>query len=246
MTGDTELFKQTSADGESNETLLQLMVAEFDAKEQQTRLDWENKQPHSPNIPHCYSILDGWDAMEGSISGGGCRPSNNAMFYGNALAIAELASAVGNTALAANFSARARAIQEMYMELLWNPAIEFFAVYKDGTNAKAGKHNATNGIPFGANSVDDRNAKWVCGSGHPNGDPATPAPAPNQPGPVPVRPQHCPQTVINYSWPCNATVGVRELLGLGPPWYFEVPWKTAASAKYLLRMIIIQLCNKHS
>ena len=171
MTGDTELFKQTSADGESNETLLQLMVAEFDAKEQQTRLDWENKQPHSPDVPHCYSILDGWDAMEGSISGGGCRPSNNAMFYGNALAIAELASAVGNTTLAANFSTRARAIQEMYMGLLWNPAIEFFAVYKDGTNAKAGKHNATNGIPFGANSVDDRNAKWVCGSGHPNGDP---------------------------------------------------------------------------
>eukprot|EP01043_Picozoa_sp_COSAG02_P030829 COSAG02_NODE_1986_length_10180_cov_38.805575_10_plen_511_part_00 len=233
VTGDTELFTQTSADGESNETLLQLMAAEFDAKERQTRLDWENHQPHSPDLPHCYSILDGWDAMEGSISGGGCRPSNNAMFYGNALAIAKLASAVGDTALAANFSGRARAIRNMYMHLLWNPAIDFFAVYKDGTNAKAGKHNATNGIPFGANSVDDRNAKWVCGSGYPNGPPRTPAPAPNRRGPIPVRPQHCPQTIINYSWPCNATVGVRELLGLGPPWYFEVPWKSSSSAKYM-------------
>ena len=37
------------------------------------------------------------DAMEGSVSGGGCRPSNNAMFYGNALAISELATAVGDT-----------------------------------------------------------------------------------------------------------------------------------------------------
>lgn len=57
----------------------------------------ENKIPHSPDLPHCYSILDGWDAMEGSTSGGGCRPSNNAMFYGNALAIAELATATGDT-----------------------------------------------------------------------------------------------------------------------------------------------------
>ena len=126
VTGETSLFQQTSADGESGETLLELMAKEFDAKERQTRLDWceialqwpmptenrhqfavdlnrptiddrENKIPHSPDLPHCYSILDGWDAMEGSISGGGCRPSNNAMFFGNALAIAELATATGDT-----------------------------------------------------------------------------------------------------------------------------------------------------
>ena len=114
--------------------------------------------------------------------------------------------------LAANYSARAETIREMYMELLWNPEIDFFAVYKDGTNAKAGKHNATNGIPFSANGVDDRNAKWICGSGHQDGPGAAPAPAPNVPGPMPERPHNCPQTIINYSWPCNKTVGVRELL----------------------------------
>ena len=33
---------------------------------------------------------------------------------------------------------------------------------------RTGAHNATNGTPFGARSIDDRNAKWVCGSGaHP-------------------------------------------------------------------------------
>ena len=75
-TGDTALFTQQRG-AKNNKTLLQLMADAFDAKERQTRVDWENKQPQSASLPHCYSMLDGWDAMEGSISGGGCRPSNN-------------------------------------------------------------------------------------------------------------------------------------------------------------------------
>ena len=153
------------------------------------------------------------------------------MFYGNALAISEIASAIGDAELAANYSARAAAVREMYLSLLWNEEIDFFAVWKDGTQAKAGAHNATNGIPFGTNSAADRNGKWVCGSGTPDGP--GPAPAPNVPSAVPHRPAHCPQTIVNYSWPCNATVGVRELLGLGPPWYFAVPPPNASAAKYM-------------
>ena len=40
---------------------------------------------HLSRYPRCYYKPDGFDAMEGSISGDGCRPSNNAMWYGNAL-----------------------------------------------------------------------------------------------------------------------------------------------------------------
>ena len=94
--------------------------------------------------------------------------------------------------------------------------------------AQAGPHNSTNGIAFGF-------PKWVCGSGSP-GDPLPPSSSSSSSSsspaaaaaaaaadlalpPVPTRPLHCPQTITNYSWPCNQTVGVRELLGLGPPWY---------------------------
>ena len=38
---------------------------------------------------------DGWDAMEGSISSDGCRPTVGAMKYGDALAIAKLATQLG-------------------------------------------------------------------------------------------------------------------------------------------------------
>ena len=46
----------------------------------------------------------GWDAMEGSVSGDGCRPTIGAMKYGDALAIAELATALGNNTLAATYT----------------------------------------------------------------------------------------------------------------------------------------------
>ena len=224
VSGDTSLFAQQN---DKNESLLQAMADQYDRRERQLRVDGENKAFGSDAYEHCYSMLDGWDAMEGSISGGGCRPSVNAMFYGNAMGIAALATELGQTGLAANFTHRAETIREMYLRLLWNPEISFFAVWKDGSPAKRGPHNATNGIPFGF-------PKWVCGSGTPNGGPST-DPPPRPPDfllpPVPARPLHCPQTIENFSWACNKTVGVRELLGLGPPWYFQVP-RLNDSAKY--------------
>ena len=56
-------------------------------------------------------------------------------------------------------------------------------------------------------------------------------PPPPQPEPWRYRPFGCPVTsswhnqykYSNQSFACNATVPVRELLGLGPPWYFEIP-----------------------
>jgi hypothetical protein len=70
VSGNASLFKQQN---EKNESLLELMVAQFDGREKQLRVDGENKAFGSDAYEHCYSMLDGWDAMEGSISGGGCR-----------------------------------------------------------------------------------------------------------------------------------------------------------------------------
>ena len=69
--------------------------------------------------------------MEGSVSGDGCRPTVGAMKYGDALAIAALATELGNTTLAATFTQRAGWIQREYLELLWNDDIDFFAVFKE-------------------------------------------------------------------------------------------------------------------
>jgi hypothetical protein len=236
VSGDVSLFLQTTQD-KQNETVLQKMVDYFEEHEKNDRVDLLNKKMHFVgDYPQCYYKSDGYDAMEGSISGNGCRPSNNAMYYGNALALSKIAAATGDTTAAAEWVKRAASIRQMYLELLWNDKLDFFAVYKDGSPARAGKANATNGLPFGFPND-------VCGvpDGH-----ALPMPQPsglcvNESEAWRCRPQGCPPSsswhdsykYVNDSIKCNTTVDVRELLGLGPPWYFEVPEATTASAKYV-------------
>jgi hypothetical protein len=43
---------------------------------------------HNPFNLDCPVQDDGWDAMEGSVSGDGCRPTIGAMMWSEALAIA--------------------------------------------------------------------------------------------------------------------------------------------------------------
>jgi hypothetical protein len=75
-------------------------VSDYDQAEYNERVDCINGRcakgsgytPDGPSgYPQCYFTSDGLDAMEGSISGGGCRPSNNAMWYGNTVAISTIA-----------------------------------------------------------------------------------------------------------------------------------------------------------
>ena len=109
-------------------------------------------------------------------------------------AIAALAAQLGNATLAATFAQRAAWIQREYLALLWNPEIEFFSVYKENLQ---------------------NNSKYHCGAG-PDATAAAGAgqqgraAAGNKPG--------CP-----LAWPCNKPAGVRELLGLGPPYYCPGP-----------------------
>jgi hypothetical protein len=184
------------------------MVSWWEARTLQTRLDCAMARnnddagagecaaaaPGKFPYPFCYVIDDGWDAMEGSVSGDGCRPTIGAMKYGDALAIAELAEQLGNTTLATTFRQRATWIQQEYLRLLWNDEIDFFAVYKENLQ---------------------NNSKFHCMSSEtPDIDSS------NKPG--------CP-----LSWPCNKPANVRELLGLGPPYYFGiVPYSQTGATKY--------------
>ena len=51
--------------------------------------------------------------------------------YGDALAIAQLATQLGNGTLAATFTQRAGWVRQEYLKLLWNEEIQFLAVYKE-------------------------------------------------------------------------------------------------------------------
>ena len=84
------------------------------------------------DLPYCYTMADGWDAMEGSVSGDGCRPTIGAMMWSEALAIALVANSTSNKALAAKFEKRAAWIREWYLDKLWSGEVQFLAVYKQG------------------------------------------------------------------------------------------------------------------
>lgn len=161
--------------------------------------------------PQCYGTLDGWDAMEGSISGAGCRPSNNAMMYGEALAIAKIAQCAGNYSLSDMYAQRAAWLQETYLKLLWDDDVQFFSVYK-------------------LNPQDNPN--WVCNcTGNPSCPHSGAAVSSGDGGKgigtsssATSSSASCPHPYPEHTqWPCNHTVAVRELLGLGPAYYFKVP-----------------------
>lgn len=71
---------------------------------------------------------DDRDAMEMSISGSGLRPTLNSYMYGNALAISRIAGWAGDKDTEAAFLAKAMALKEKMLELLWDPQEQFFKV----------------------------------------------------------------------------------------------------------------------
>ena len=89
--------------------------------------------PPTPGVPYCYTMADGWDAMEGSVSGNGCRPAIGAMMWAEALAIATVANSTGrNASLATKFQRRAEWVRAWYLDHLWSEKSKFLAVYKQG------------------------------------------------------------------------------------------------------------------
>ncbi len=75
--------------------------------------------------------------MESSISGGrkvrNLRPTINSYMFGNAKAIASIASLAGDAALREEYEAKASALRKLVLDQLWNPQAQFFeTVLEDG------------------------------------------------------------------------------------------------------------------
>jgi len=71
---------------------------------------------------------DSGDGMEGSISGGGYRPTINSYMFANAMAISRIAEMAGQQDTALEYRGKATAIKKLVQEKLWNPQHEFFEV----------------------------------------------------------------------------------------------------------------------
>ena len=220
--------------------------------------DWWATCPDTGK-PACWWTDDGWDAMEGSISGTGCRPSINAIVYGEAAAIAELATLVAAapasslprdangtliinsssaTAIASKFTEVAEDIRKLYLELLWNEKIEHFAVFKTNTSDHDGRGREALSSEHGS---FDRPVAPTVGSTHPPTDPR-------------ATKWTCGSPFISYwgyqdihqngncssnHWACDSLADVKELFALSSPWYFGLVPRTdtpkyAASWKLLL------------
>lgn len=79
----------------------------------------------------CWWQNDGYDAMEVSISGSGCRPTIASALFGEAQAIVRLAKAAGNASAAATFARWADFSRRVVLEQHWNDATAIFAVIPD-------------------------------------------------------------------------------------------------------------------
>jgi len=98
------------------------------------------------------------DGMEESISGGRrkqyARPTINSYMYGNAVALAQLASLAGDTVAAAKFQLKADTLRRLVQEKLWNENHSFFETLRGDTLAQV--REAIGFIPWYFNLPDAR------------------------------------------------------------------------------------------
>ena len=86
---------------------------------------WEDTQQDANGL---FWSIDTRDAMEKSISGDGYRPTLNSYMYGDARAIAEIATEAGDSATAAEFNRKADTLHTLIETRLWNPKDQFYEV----------------------------------------------------------------------------------------------------------------------
>ena len=91
---------------------------------------WETTN-YSPDVGLFHQI-DDRDGMEFSISGSGYRPTINSYLYGDAIAIARIASLAAKPDLAERFRDKAARLKTALKSKLWDPQAKFFKTSPDG------------------------------------------------------------------------------------------------------------------
>ncbi|MCX6876781.1 MAG: DUF2341 domain-containing protein [Verrucomicrobia bacterium] len=77
---------------------------------------------------------DGWDGMECSIGGSGYRATISSYMYGDAVAIAKIATLAGRKDVAEKFEEKAKDIKNNVQAKLWDSSAQFFKVLPEGEN----------------------------------------------------------------------------------------------------------------
>jgi hypothetical protein len=101
------------------------------------------------------------DGMEESLSGGrreqNARPTINSYMFGNANAIAAIATLNGDSQKAAFYKSKADTLKNLIVNKLWNPESNFFeTVKKGGAGEFAGVREAIGYIPWYFNMPDEK------------------------------------------------------------------------------------------
>jgi hypothetical protein len=122
---------------------------------------WETQKRHPSGL---FWQFDVRDAMEESLSGGrkekNARPSINSYMYGNAKAIATIASLAGKEDIASKYKAKADTIKQLVQEKLWSTTDTFFETQKE-TGVSANVREAIGFIPWYFNLPDSAyNNAW--------------------------------------------------------------------------------------
>lgn len=115
---------------------------------------WESERKLPPGLFWQEDVKDG---MEESISGGRnvqhARPTINSYMYGNARALSEVSTMIGDSLLARFYSNKADTLKALIQEKLWNPQSLFFETLKaDGSFA--GVREAIGFLPWMVNLPD--------------------------------------------------------------------------------------------
>lgn len=120
------LYQKYLVDG-NEEYLVNLLpdlVSEYKA--------WEAEKITKSGLFWQYDVRDG---MEEQISGGrhvkNIRPTINSYMYGNAKAIAKIATLAGEKAIAARFNEKADTLKDLVNDNLWNSEADFYETVKE-------------------------------------------------------------------------------------------------------------------
>jgi hypothetical protein len=135
MDGMVDLFRNTYVSKYLRNITLMVNVNNNDTNDATTR-------------NHCWYQNDGYDAMEVSISGNGCRPTIASVMYGEAEVIVALAQATQNKEVETEFRYWMELSRSIVLDLHWNPQINSFAVIPledEGRSSKNDNSKRNNG-----------------------------------------------------------------------------------------------------